>query len=66
MGCCFSSNKKKKPRFEITDNTPKVQEYDYLRPESKIIYNTDTTYNVPKIDIAFDDRYVNEQCSPLA
>lgn len=54
MGCCFSSNKKKKPRLEITDKAPKVQEYDYLRPEGKIIYSSDTTYDVPKIDIAFD------------
>ena len=58
MGCCFSSNNKK-PKIVIIDETAKGQEYEYLRPEGKITYRIDTTYDVPKIKIAFDGWYVN-------
>ena len=58
MGCCFSSNNKK-PKIVIIGETPKGQEYDYLRPEGKITYSIDTTYDVPKIKIAFNGWYMN-------
>ena len=32
---------------------------DYLRLENKIIYDIDTAYDVPRIEIAFDGWYVN-------
>ena len=43
----------------IIDETAKGQEYEYLRPEGKITYSIDTTYDVPKIKTAFDGWYVN-------
>ena len=50
MSCCFS----KEPRVKIVDEIPKVERYDYLRPEGTIVYSIDRTYNIPMIQIIFD------------
>lgn len=57
MGCLSFAYKKSK--VEIIDETPKREDYDYLRPEGKIIYKIDLTYDVPKIEINFNGWYVN-------
>ena len=61
MGCClsFGNNNNNKPRIEIIDETPKGKEFDYLRPEGKITYGIDTTYDVLRIEIDFNGWYVN-------
>ena len=59
MDCCCSFFNTTKPKIKIIDETPKGSEFDYLRPEGKITYSTDSTYDVPKIEIAFDGWYVN-------
>ena len=59
MDCCFSFDRRQKPKIEIIDETPPGQEYDYLRPEGKITYSIGSVYDVPKIEIAFDGWYVN-------
>ena len=59
MDCCFSFDRRQKPKIEIIDETPPRQEYDYLRPEGKITYSIGSVYDVPKIEIAFDGWYVN-------
>ena len=64
MGCCLSFGNNK-PRIEIIDQIPQGREFDYLRPEDKITYSIDTTYDVPRIEIDFK-RLVREQCSSLA
>ena len=61
MGCCYSFFDKK-PKIKIIDETPKGREFNYLRPEGTITYSTDTTYDVPRVDIAFDGWYVNSVC----
>ena len=45
--------------MEIIDKTPPGEEFDYLRPRGKLLYNIDSVYDAPKIDIIFDDWYVN-------
>ena len=52
MGCCLSFGNNK-PRIEIIDQTPKGKEFDYLRPEGKITYSIDSTYDVPRTEIDF-------------
>ena len=59
MSCFFSFDRQQKLKIEIIDKTPPGQEYNYLRPEGKINYSTDSIYDVPKIEIAFDGWYVN-------
>ena len=59
MGCCCSFFNTTKPKIKIIDETPKGHEFDYLRPEGKITYNIDSTYEVLKIKTAFDGWYVN-------
>ena len=54
MGCCCSFFNTTKPKIKIIDETPKGHEFDYLRPEGKITYNIDSTYEVLKIETAFD------------
>ena len=49
----------KKSKVEIIDETPKREDYENLRPEGKIIYKIDFTYDVPKIEINFNSWYVN-------
>ena len=56
MGCCFSL---KKTKIEVIDETLKEQEYDYLRLEGKISDSIDDVYNLPRIEIPFDEWYVN-------
>ena len=58
MGCCYSSFNKR-PKIKIIDETPKGQEFNYLRPEGKITYSIDTTYDVTRVEIAFDGWYVS-------
>ena len=58
MGCCYASFNKR-PKTKIIDETPKGPEFDYLRPESKMTYNINTTYDVPRAEIVFDGWYVN-------
>ena len=50
MGSCFS----KQPRVKISDEIPKGERYDYLRPEGTIVYLIDRTYSIPMIQIIFD------------
>ena len=50
MSCCFS----KEPRVKTSDEIPKFERYDYLRPEGTIVYSIDRTYNIPMIQIIFD------------
>ena len=61
MGCCYSCFNKR-PKIKIIDETPKGQEFDYLRPEGKITCSIDTTYDVPTVEIAFDGWYLNSVC----
>ena len=37
MGCCCSFFNTTKPKIKIIDETPKGHEFDYLRPEGKIV-----------------------------
>ena len=56
MGCCFS---KHKMEIEIIDTISKDPEFDYLRPKGRLILKMNSVYDVPKIDILFDDWYSN-------
>ena len=58
MGCCLSFGNNKS-RIEIIDQIPKGKEFNYLRPEGKITYSINTTYDVPRIEFDFNDWYVN-------
>ena len=58
MGCCYSSCNKR-PKIRIIDETPKGHDFDQLKPEGKITHGIDETYDVPKIEIAFEGWYVN-------
>ena len=62
MGCFSFDRQQKPPKIEIVDKIPPGQEFDYLRLENKIIYSIDTVYDVPRIEIAFDEWYVNSVC----
>ena len=52
MGCFFFL---KKLRIKVVDTTDEGIEFDYLRPKGRLILKLDSVYNVPKIDILFDD-----------
>ena len=54
MGGFFSFNR---PSVEIIDKTPKGKQFDYLRPEGRIIYTVDRMCDVPQIKINFDGWY---------
>ena len=54
MGGFFSFNR---PSVEIIDETPKGKQFDYLRPEGRIIYTVDRMCDVPQIKINFDGWY---------
>ena len=58
MSCCFS---KKKLRIKVggTITIGEGNEFDYLRPNGRHILKMDNIYNVPEIDILFDDWYAN-------
>ena len=58
MGCCLSFGNNK-PRIEIIDQIQQGREFDCLRPEDKITYSIDTTYDAPRIEIDFNGWYVN-------
>ena len=54
MGCCYSFCNNKGTKIKVIDETPKRQEFDYLRPEGKIMYSIDEIYDVPRVEITFD------------
>ena len=58
MGCCFFKCKKR-PQIEIIDEIPPGEEFDYLRSKGKLGYKIGNVYDVPNIDIIFDDWYAN-------
>ena len=41
------------------DKIPNGQEFDYLKPEDKIIYSIDKVYDILKAEIALDGWYMN-------
>ena len=57
MGCCFSRHRG--PNIEIIDEIEPGKDFDYLRPKDKLIYKTDSVYDVPKIDVLFEGWYPN-------
>ena len=46
-------------RIKVVDTIDGGNEFDNLRPKGSLILKTDSIYNVPKIDILFDDWYAN-------
>ena len=58
MGWCFFKYKKG-PQIEIIVEILLGEEFDYLRPKGKLVCKIDSVYDVPKIDIIFDDWYIN-------
>ena len=56
MGCCCS---KKKLQVKIINTIAEGSEFDYLRPKGRIIFKMDSVYDVPQLDIFFDDWYAN-------
>lgn len=56
MSCCFST---KKLQVKIIDTIAEGSEFDYLRPQGRIIFEMDSVSNVPQLDIFFDDWYAN-------
>ena len=56
MACCFT---KKQIDIEIVNNIDQDEAFKYLRPKRRLILRMDSVYNVPKIDILFDDWYTN-------
>ena len=56
MGCCFS---KQRMRVKIIDTISKDPKFDYVRPKGRLILKMDSVYDVPQIDILFDDWYSN-------
>ena len=59
MGCCFSSNE---PRIKIIDVTPEESSFDYLRLNGIITYLIDRTYNIPLIELDFDEWFERSIC----
>ena len=56
MSCCFST---KKLQVKIIDTIAEGSEFDYLRPQGRIIFEMDSVSYVPQLDIFFDDWYAN-------
>ena len=54
MGGCFSFNR---PSIQIIDDMPKGKQFDYLRSKGKITYTVNRMYDVPEIEINFNDWY---------
>ena len=50
---------KKGPKVEIVDDIPLGEQFNYLRPNGTITYKINEGYDVPKIEIAFEEWYVN-------
>ena len=53
---------KKGLQIEIIVEILLGEEFDYLRPKGKLVCKIDSVYDVPKIDIIFDDWYINSVC----
>ena len=53
MGCL--SSKSDEPKIRICDCTPTGDDFEYLRPKGTITLSIDRKYNIPIIDIRFDD-----------
>ena len=51
--------RKYKIKIKIIDTIEKDEKINYLRPKGRLILRMDSVYNVPKIDILFDDWYTN-------
>ena len=60
MGGCFSFEQKSNniAQIKIIDNIQKGKRFDYLRPRREIILTMDRVYNVPMLNINFEDWYV--------
>lgn len=54
MGRCFTFNR---PNVEIIDKMPKRKQFDYFRFKGTITYTANRMYNVPEVEINFDDWY---------
>ena len=55
---CVSS-KKNKVKIKIIDIIDKDEKFNYLQPKGKLILRMYIIYNVPNIDVLFDDWYRN-------
>ena len=56
MGCCLSFQNEKS-KIGVIDKTP--DGFDYLKPAGRIYYSNEEVYDVLKVEIAFDDWYMN-------
>ena len=59
MGFCLSKFKVKESDIDTVDYMPQGPEYDYLMPQRTIIVSLDNKWNIPIIDIDFDEWYEN-------
>ena len=53
--CCF----KKKLQIKTINTIAEGSGFEYLRPKGRIIFKMDSVYDVPQLDIFFDDWYAN-------
>ena len=53
MSCLCS--KSDEPKINIFDCTPAGDDFEYLRPHGTITLSIDKKYNIPIVDIRFDD-----------
>ena len=58
MGCCFLTSRIR-PAIEVIDTIDPSKHFDCLRPKGKLVYKIVDIYNVPRIDIYFEDWYPN-------
>ena len=56
MGYCFSG---KKIKIKTVNKNDQDEAFNCLRPKGGLILRMDSVYNVPKIDILFDEWYTN-------
>ena len=49
----------KKLQVKIIDTIAKGSQFDCLRPKVRIIFKMDSIFDVPQLDIFFDDWYAN-------
>ena len=61
MDCLFSkcSSGSNEPKIKIFDCKPPDAAFDYLRPNGTISFSVDRKYNVPVVNISFDEWYEN-------
>ena len=52
MGGCFSCTG---PNIEMVGETPKVKQFDYLRPKGTITYTVIRMYDVLEVEINFNN-----------